>query len=72
MHFGEDFARSPRETAGRRGAAAQILPEVSGVGAPRDSERVSTRKLIVAALVCGVAILVAGALQFVQIAQGHH
>jgi hypothetical protein len=29
---------------------------------------VSTRKLIIAALVCGVAILVAGAFQFLQIA----
>ena len=28
----------------------------------------STRKLIIAALVCGIAILVAGAVQFLQIA----
>lgn len=28
----------------------------------------STRKLIIAALLCGMAILVAGALQFLQIA----
>jgi len=33
---------------------------------------VSTRKLIIAALVCGMAILVAGALQFVQIANDQH
>jgi hypothetical protein len=33
---------------------------------------VSTRKLIIAALVCGVAILVAGALQFIQIANNQH
>lgn len=32
----------------------------------------STRRLIVAALVCGIAILVAGALQFVQIAHERH
>jgi hypothetical protein len=31
---------------------------------------VSTRKLIIAALVCGLVILVAGAIQFVQIAHG--
>jgi hypothetical protein len=30
---------------------------------------VSTRKLIIAALVCGIVILVAGAVQFIQIAQ---
>jgi hypothetical protein len=41
-------------------------------GDRRDSGRVSTRKLIVAALVCGMAILLAGALQFVQIANQHH
>jgi hypothetical protein len=33
---------------------------------------VSTRKLIIAALLCGVAILVAGALQFLQIANNQH
>jgi hypothetical protein len=32
---------------------------------------VSTRKLIIAALICGLAILVAGAFQFVQIANQH-
>jgi uncharacterized membrane protein HdeD (DUF308 family) len=32
---------------------------------------VSTRKLIIAALVCGVVILVAGAFQLVQIAHNH-
>lgn len=32
----------------------------------------STRKLIVAALVCGLAILLAGAIQFVQIAHDRH
>ena len=32
----------------------------------------STRKLIVAALVCGMAILVAGAIQFLQIAHAQH
>ena len=32
----------------------------------------STRKLIVAALVCGIAILLAGALQFIQIANDQH
>jgi hypothetical protein len=32
----------------------------------------STRKLIVAALVCGMAILVAGAIQFLQIAGEQH
>ena len=31
----------------------------------------STRKLIIAALVCGMAILIAGALQLVQIAADH-
>ena len=36
------------------------------------SSRLSTRKLIIAALVCGLAILLAGALQFVQIAQAQH
>jgi hypothetical protein len=38
----------------------------------RDSWAVSTRKLIIAALVCGVAILLAGAIQFVQIAHDQH
>jgi hypothetical protein len=38
----------------------------------RDSGRVSTRKLIIAALVCGLAILLAGAVQFVQIASDRH
>jgi hypothetical protein len=33
---------------------------------------VSTRKLIIAALVCGLAILVAGAIQFLQIAHDQH
>jgi hypothetical protein len=33
---------------------------------------VSTRKLIIAALVCGVAILLAGALQLLQIANNQH
>jgi uncharacterized membrane protein HdeD (DUF308 family) len=33
---------------------------------------VSTRKLIIAALVCGMVILIAGALQFVQIANDRH
>ncbi len=32
----------------------------------------STRKLIIAALVCGMAILLAGALQFLQIANDQH
>ncbi|HEY2429785.1 MAG TPA: hypothetical protein VGI06_12695 [Acidimicrobiales bacterium] len=32
----------------------------------------STRKLIIAALICGMAILLAGALQFVQIANDQH
>ncbi len=32
----------------------------------------STRKLIIAALLCGMAILIAGALQFVQIAGAQH
>ena len=32
----------------------------------------STRKLIIAALVCGMAILVAGAFQFLQIANDQH
>ena len=32
----------------------------------------STRKLIIAALVCGMVILIAGALQFVQIAKDRH
>jgi len=33
---------------------------------------VSTRKLIIAALVCGMVILLAGALQFLQIARDQH
>jgi hypothetical protein len=33
---------------------------------------VSTRKLIIAALICGIAILVAGAVQFLQIANDRH
>jgi len=33
---------------------------------------VSTRKLIIAALVCGMVILLAGALQFVLIARGRN
>ena len=32
----------------------------------------STRKLIIAAFVCGMVILVAGALQFLQIAHEQH
>jgi hypothetical protein len=32
---------------------------------------VSTRKLIIAALVCGMVILLAGAIQFIQIARTH-
>ncbi len=32
----------------------------------------STRKLIIAALVCGIVILVAGAFQFAQIAHDQH
>jgi hypothetical protein len=33
---------------------------------------VSTRKLIIAALLCGMAILIAGAFQFIQIANDRH
>jgi hypothetical protein len=33
---------------------------------------VSTRKLIIAAFVCGMVILLAGALQFLQIAHDQH
>jgi hypothetical protein len=33
---------------------------------------VSTRKLIIAALLCGMAILIAGAFQFIQIANDQH
>jgi hypothetical protein len=33
---------------------------------------VSTRKLIIAALVCGMAILIAGAVQLLQAAQERH
>jgi len=32
----------------------------------------STRKLIIAALLCGMAILIAGAFQFIQIARDQH
>lgn len=32
----------------------------------------STRKLIIAAFVCGMVILLAGALQFLQIARDQH
>lgn len=32
----------------------------------------STRKLIIAALLCGMAILIAGAFQFIQIANDQH
>jgi hypothetical protein len=32
----------------------------------------STRKLIIAALVCGMVILLAGAIQFIQIARTHN
>ena len=38
----------------------------------RESVEVSTRKLIIAAFVCGMVILLAGALQFVQIAHDQH
>ncbi|GAC1321364.1 MAG: hypothetical protein NVSMB12_21500 [Acidimicrobiales bacterium] len=38
----------------------------------RESGGVSTRKLIIAAFVCGMVILLAGALQFLQIAHEQH
>lgn len=37
-----------------------------------ESVGVSTRKLIIAAFVCGMVILLAGALQFLQIARDQH
>ncbi len=45
-------------------------PALGPVGLGRPD--VSTRKLIIAALVCGMVILLAGALQFLQIARDQH
>ena len=60
-----------RAAPGRRGAGARHARQRGrGADDPHGSVAVSTRRLILAALLCGIAILGAAALQFVLIASG--